>query len=297
MNDRWLAAALDYARRGWSIIPIRHKPRTDGKQPAVAWRAFQTRRPTETELRGWFGNGQTVDGLAVILGEISGGLVCQDFDTMEGYQRWADAHPDLAASLRTVETARGQHVYFRSAWSGFIDLGNGELRGDSKHYCLLPPSKHPSGGHYRWTVPWPDVDPAPIDPWKAGFLPETECETERTERAERTERTERTEETERQSNQNSTTHGSVLSVLSVSPPGEPVVDDAVEAAIRDTQPSALGQRNRFVFELARTLKAIPALAKAAVGDIRDIVRRWHDRAQAIIGTKPFDETWADFVAA
>jgi len=27
------------------------------------------------------------------------------------------------------------------------------------------------------------------------------------------------------------------------------------------------------------------------------VRRWHERALPIIGTKPFDETWADFVAA
>ena len=53
----------------------------------------------------------------------------------------------------------------------------------------------------------------------------------------------------------------------------------------------------MVFELARALKAIPALADAEARDSRDPVRRWHERALPIIGTKPFDETWADFVTA
>ena len=301
-NCTFLDAALEYARRGWSIIPIRHKPGTSGKQPAVSWRTYQTRPPTESELRRWFGDGRLPDGLAVILGEVSAGLVCRDFDTVDGYQRWAAAHPDLARSLPTVETARGRHVYLRSAWRGFIDLGDGELRGDSGHYCLLPPSVHPTGFRYRWAVPWPDGVLAPIDPREAGFLPETESaqRTESAERAERTESaegTEETEETENQSNHDAGTNGSVLSVLSVAPTVESSVDDAIEAAIRDAQPDRVGQRNRAVFELARALKAVPGLADAPVGDLRDTVRRWHEQALPIIGTKPFDETWADFVAA
>jgi hypothetical protein len=34
-----LAAALDYHRRGWSVLPI--EPR--GKRPLIPWRQFQTR--------------------------------------------------------------------------------------------------------------------------------------------------------------------------------------------------------------------------------------------------------------
>ncbi len=294
-----LDAALGYAARGWSVIPIRHKPGTNGKQPAAPWKAYQTRPPTESELRSWFGDGQAVDGLAVILGDASGGLVCRDFDTPESYEQWAAGHPDLAESLPTVETARGRHVYFRSAWRGFVDLGDGELRGTRGHYTVLPPSIHPKGTRYRWIVPWPDGDLAPVDPCEVGLMPETE-RAERTERAEHTERaetTEDTEDTESQSNQvgpDTCSHGSVLSV---SRSIEPALADAIEAAIREAQPSTVGQRNRAVFELARTLKAIPALADAAVGDLRDILWRWHERALPIIGTKPFDETWADFVAA
>jgi hypothetical protein len=164
-----LDAALQYARRGWSIIPIRHKPGTDGKQAAVPWREYQKRRPTDSELHTWFGNERPVDGLAVILGRVSGGLVCRDFDDLAAYGKWAAEHPELASRLPTVETARGRHVYFRSTWTGFKDLGDGELRGDSKHYCLLPPSKHPGGRRYKWLIPLPDAPLPQIDPYAVGL--------------------------------------------------------------------------------------------------------------------------------
>lgn len=282
-----LDAALAYARRGWCIIPIRHKPNTDGKQPAVPWKAYQALRPTDGELRGWFADGRPVDGLAVILGDVSGGLVCRDFDDLATYETWAGVQAKLARSLPTVATARGRHVYFRSTWRGFVDLGDGELRGDSKHYCILPPSRHPSGTIYHWLVPWPDGDLAPIDPWKSGFLSETES----------TERTEKTEETEKLSNEDAAEPCPGLSVLSVSRPAQSNLDDLIKAAIQDTLPKSIGQRNRAIFELARALKAIPALADTPVADLRDFVRQWHALALPIVGTKAFDETWADFVAA
>lgn len=43
------------------------------------------------------------------------------------------------------------------------------------------------------------------------------------------------------------------------------------------------------------MKAIPALADADARDLRDYVREWHRRALPIIGTEPFDDTWADLV--
>jgi hypothetical protein len=153
-----LAAALEYRRRGWSIIPIAVGTKKPPK--GIRWKQYQTRLPKEEELRWWFADRDDL-GLAVIFGAVSGGLVCRDFDEVAGYRRWERAHPDLARMLPTVETPRGRHVYFQALpeWHVFENLRpmeNGEYRGDSGHYCLLPPSQHPDGSHYKWLVPLPE---------------------------------------------------------------------------------------------------------------------------------------------
>lgn len=102
-------AAKQYACLGWSLIPI--KPRT--KTPACDWKRYQDARADEDQLCQWFNEG--VDrSIAVVMGAVSGDLVCRDFDEMGEYERWAESHPALAKSLPTVATPRpGRHVYFR----------------------------------------------------------------------------------------------------------------------------------------------------------------------------------------
>lgn len=290
-SNALLDAALACAQRGWSIIPIRHKPGTDGKQPAVkTWKRYETERPTDDELRAMF-NGRRVDGLAVIFGAVSGGLVCRDFDDMRAYERWSAEYPDLAASLPTVKTGRGRHVYFVADVDRIIKLPGGELRGAG--YCLLPPSVHPSGALYTWLVPLPDGPLPTIDPFGCGLAARENGLTERTERTENTEKTEKTEcpespENDKQSN------GSALSAISVNvDPADP----AIAAAIRATVPKSVGQRNGAIFELARALKGLPALADADAGSLCPLVKEWHRQALPVIGTKEFDDTWGDFLYA
>ena len=161
------------------------------KQPprGIGWKRYQKVRPSESAIKRWFGNGEC-HGLAVILGDVSGGLTCRDFDDIATYDRWAANNPRLATELPTVETGRpGRHVYCRvdigqiraatSTGAGIIKLGDGELRG-SGGYCLLPPSRHPSGHEYRWIVP-PNNEIPFLDLSKTGFL---SVVTERTERTE-----------------------------------------------------------------------------------------------------------------
>jgi hypothetical protein len=62
-----------------------------------------------------------------------------------------------------------------------------------------------------------------------------------------------------------------------------------------TLPAAEGQRHRAVFELARRLKALLRLKDAPAADLKPIVQRWHQLALPVIRTKPFEETWLDFV--
>ncbi len=131
---------------------------------------FQSRRPHDRELGRLFDR-PTVNGVAVILGSVSGGLACRDFDTVDGYRKWASSHECLATALPTVQTGRGYHVYFRTQYESYANLRDGELRDASKFYCLIPPSPHPSEIVYRWMNGFPSgpSDFPLLDVADAGF--------------------------------------------------------------------------------------------------------------------------------
>jgi len=299
---------LAYHERGLCIIPIRHKSEK-GKEPACRWKQYQARRPSKRTLRRWFGQ-EGLDGLAVIAGDVSGGLVVRDFDIPEPYAWWAEKHPELARRLPTVKTKRGYHVYHRGQVRRIVQLDDGELRGNG--YTLLPPSRHPSGHVYSWVVPLPDGPLPEVDSRAAGLarwavaarrgatigrgngavglgqvlanmLPEgfvrgrdaagerDGCVTQQT-----------------QQEQQSQAMGGVGGVVEVR-----TVADAIEASL----PKREGQRNHCVFRLARGLKAVPGLAGAELSALRPHVRAWWERALPVIGTKDWTETWADFVVA
>ena len=172
--------ALAYYSRGWSIIPI-----PIGKKAArIKWGKYQKSRPDESQLRNWFANGNR--NIAVVLGEVSGGLACRDFDTAEEYEEWVARHPKLSKILPTVRTANGYHVYFKGQVEGIRHVANGELRG-SGGYCLLPPSIHPNSQIYQWVNPLLNANLLAIEPELAGFIPNVTEQTEKTEQTEQTE--------------------------------------------------------------------------------------------------------------
>jgi len=113
------------------------------------------------------------------------------------------------------------------------------------------------------------------------------CVTERTEITERTETIENTEE----NRDNRCNGGGVPQTLCYSD----AVKKQIQEAIESTLPTSHVKRNKAVFELCRALKAIPLLHDADPIQLRDIVKQWHQAALPCIGTKPFEETWADFI--
>jgi len=165
-----MSAALDQAlaflHLGLSVIPV-PPPRPgvepgrigDGKVPAIAWRDYQTRLPTEDEIRAWFGGAPM--NLAIVTGAVSG-IVVVDADAPEAV-RWATRR--LTYTPWQVRTSRGYHLYYRTPEARVpnrarIDAGDGrlalDLRGDGG-YVIAPPSVHRSGAVYRlagdWTAP------------------------------------------------------------------------------------------------------------------------------------------------
>ena len=256
-----LKQALEYHRLGWSIIPIPYRR----KAAHVKWSKYQQKRADENQLRKWFAKQNR--NIAVVLGPVSGGLACRDFDTMAEYELWAKNHPELAKLLPTVKTAKGMHVYFKRAVHGIRRVPNGELRG-AGGYCLLPPSVHPSGAIYEWLNLPLNGSLLEIDPELAGFAQNV------TEQTEQTEKTEQSEQIEAM-----------------------VGESTLEKAVAETLPREFGTRNRCVFEFARAVKSLPQFADADPRQLRDIVRLWHKRALPRIRTKEFEETWIDFLKA
>lgn len=148
---------------GWSIVPVINKV------PAVPWKLFQSRAPTDSELNSLFAD-KRVTGLSVVLGPVSNNVVNCDFDSESAFVEWQERQKKLADILPTIQTSRGRHVYFTGP-TEFHITPYGEYRGDSGHYTLLPPSLHPSGKRYEWLIelckPLPEIP----DPVTVGLLP------------------------------------------------------------------------------------------------------------------------------
>lgn len=136
-----LAAAQAYLDAGLSVIPV-----GPDKRPTFKWEPFQKKHATPRQLQIWFEKG---GNLAIVCGEVSGGLLVIDFDTTESFDRLCRDHPDLIEGLPVVRTGKGFHVYLRCADPG----GNRKLaviagvkaiesRGEGG-YVVAPGSIHP----------------------------------------------------------------------------------------------------------------------------------------------------------
>ncbi len=148
-----LDAALEYLEHDIVVVPIH--PET--KRPAIKWREFQERRPTEHEVTSWFEQWPDAD-IAIVTGYLSG-MVVVDCDNEDAL---AFALAEGMTSPIRVQTKRGWHLYFkhprdgvrrgpRGGWnSRNVDwprINGLDFRGDGG-YAVLPPSKG-----YEWNVP------------------------------------------------------------------------------------------------------------------------------------------------
>jgi hypothetical protein len=173
-----LTVAQFYCAVGYSLVPI---PPDGTKSPRVAWKDYQTRRPSPAEIKAWFASGK--NGIALIQGSVSGTegfpvAELLEFETEETYGRWHRAmvhrgHKDLAdaLSLRVFSPGGGVHLYYRhddepsgnqklaasatvipghkQGKDGFTTLI--ETRGQGGYVLApgCPPECHPSGKTYN----------------------------------------------------------------------------------------------------------------------------------------------------
>jgi hypothetical protein len=164
-----LRYARDYIAKGLSIIPIGRGTKepayhllplvydeTSGKD-RHSWGMYQERYPEPEELVAWFVGAE--NGIAIVCGKVSGGLVVLDIESVELYERWRELaeallDPSLLDQLPIVATGKGRHVYFRMP----EPVGNLRLAMDGKTLlaetrgqggcAVVPPTVHPSGATY-----------------------------------------------------------------------------------------------------------------------------------------------------
>jgi len=152
-------SALEYLRRGWSVIPLR--PRD--KRPLLAWQRYQDMRASAEEVSSWW-HRQPEANVGVLTGAVSG-LVVLDLDGEAG--RASVAGMQIPATP-IVHTGHGWHYYFAHP-GGHVENAVGllpgvDVRGDGG-YVVAPPSIHQSGARYEWLIAPSEVPLAETPDW------------------------------------------------------------------------------------------------------------------------------------
>lgn len=121
--------ALEYLKAGLSVLPAEREK----KYPAVgSWKTWQTRLPTEIEVKAWFSNNH--DAVCIICGDVSGNLEILDFDHHgELFPKWKASIPvELYDKLAVEQTpSGGYHVVYRCSNKicGSLKLAQGKRDG------------------------------------------------------------------------------------------------------------------------------------------------------------------------
>ena len=285
VDNTALSEALTAAERGWPVFPVhgivdgictcrRAGDCPDpGKHPCET-RSFHSATTEMTIIQQYWAKQWPNCNWGLATGKASG-VVVLDIDPHRGGERTLDEIEDAIGPLpETVECLSGgggRHIYF--TWpaepvsSRQDALGPGlDVKADGG-YVVLPGGRHASGRRYEW-----ELSSTPDDTPLAALPEALRSRLDVPQRSR--------ENRERRGNPSAL---SALSALSVA------------EAIARTRPVAEGQRNRLLFQFARMVAAMPEYQHATPAQLRPVVKQWHDAALPAIGTKPFEDTWGDFL--
>lgn len=143
-HDPALTAALEYAARGWRVLPI--KPGT--KHPPI--KAWQEAATTDAEtIANWFTHLYRDHGVGIATGAASGVWVL-DVDDWEALANLEEEHGPLPATYSVTTGSGGIHQYYAVPNGQTITNANQlprgiDVRGEGGQ-VVAPPSMHPESG-------------------------------------------------------------------------------------------------------------------------------------------------------
>ncbi len=132
-----------------SIIPLK----TKSKIPSISWLKYQKEKATGSDIEEWFANSNK--NIGVVLGDISNGVICLDFDDVNIFEKFQKQYPEIVRNTPISSTGKGYHVWIKTKEKvgSFPAMFNGEHMGDVKGnggYVVAPPSIHENGKLYEW---------------------------------------------------------------------------------------------------------------------------------------------------
>ncbi|HUP86860.1 MAG TPA: bifunctional DNA primase/polymerase [Acidimicrobiales bacterium] len=166
---RTAPVALGLARRNWPVLPCHHATAgrcscgdTDcpsaGKHPRTRHGLHQATADTDTIRRWWSQWPDANIGVRTGAAPEGAGVVVLDIDPDHGGDESLAGllleHGDLPLTLQAVTGGGGRHLWFVHPGvtvpnsAGRVGAGI-DVRGDGG-YVLVSPSRHASGGRYRW---------------------------------------------------------------------------------------------------------------------------------------------------
>lgn len=147
-----LTEALEYKKKGWSVIPV-----AKNKKPLIEWSQFQNRLATEKEITQWWKKYPNAN-IGIVTGKISN-LSVIDIDIQHG----GTTPKGLPQTLTAKTQSGGWHYYFKYCEglrnsAGAIAQGV-DIRSDGG-FVVAPPSVGEKG-NYEWVleediVPFPE---------------------------------------------------------------------------------------------------------------------------------------------
>ena len=134
-----------YRDLGYSVFPVviswNEKEKKFEKKPAIEWKIYQERLPTDEEIHLWFDKPQ-YNGIGIATGKISG-IVVLDVEK-DAIEEVETKFPEILKAGIIVKTiSGGKHYYFR--WEEYtpntVRIGgySMDLRGDGG-FVVAPPS-------------------------------------------------------------------------------------------------------------------------------------------------------------
>jgi hypothetical protein len=145
-----LDVAIEYRRRGLSVIPIKPKD----KHPMVAWAPFQKEHASEAMIEQWFTSWPTAN-LGMVTGSVSDCIVI-DLDSQAARDRLNSLLGDYdLSSVPRSRTGKGWQLFFKHPKVNVLNrakvLPDMDVRGDGG-YVVAPPSIKRTGKYDRGMV-------------------------------------------------------------------------------------------------------------------------------------------------